>query len=154
LQTVRHVASDFSGSAERFVTAATGPAARLFGSSSAGSQAKVSPLEAQVVRLRAELSQAQLSQRELSQLLQLSGRGGYRIVAANVIAYGQAYQQTVTLDAGRGTVGAWYIRGAVFQIAVPVIWLIVFCFRRFRPVVTALVLVYVLSLVLQFFSYI
>ena len=57
----------------------------------------------EVIRLRAELSKEQLSKaeyRQLSQLLQLSGRGGYRIVAATVIAIGQGYGQTVTLDAG------------------------------------------------------
>ncbi len=60
-------------------------------------------LQRQVVRLRAELSREQLSKadhQQLEKLLQLSGRGGYRIVAATVIAVGQGYQQTVTLDAG------------------------------------------------------
>jgi rod shape-determining protein MreC len=33
-------------------------------------------------------------------MLQLAGRGGYRMVAATVIAMGQGYSQTVTLDAG------------------------------------------------------
>jgi len=36
----------------------------------------------------------------LSKLLQLAGRGRYRIVAANVIASGPAYENTVTIDAG------------------------------------------------------
>jgi Ion channel len=48
----------------------------------------------------------------------------------------------------------WYFWSAVQQIVLggiaPLIW---FCFRRFRPVVTALFLAYVLSLLLQLFSY-
>jgi rod shape-determining protein MreC len=57
-----------------------------------------------VVRLRAELSQAQLSraqEAQLRSLLALAGRGGYRIVAANVIAAGPGYSSSVTIDAGR-----------------------------------------------------
>src|SRR5262249_60527836 len=38
--------------------------------------------------------------RQLARLLQVAGRGRYRIVAASVIAFGQGFQQTVTLDAG------------------------------------------------------
>ena len=71
--------------------------------SGAAAAAQVAALQRQVVQLRAQLSQAQLSKARLPaahQLLQLSGRGGYRIVAATVIAIGQGYQQTVTLDAG------------------------------------------------------
>jgi rod shape-determining protein MreC len=63
----------------------------------------VASLQRQVIQLRAELSQEQLSKaeyRQLSSTLQLAGRGGYRIIAATVIAMGQGYSQTVTLDAG------------------------------------------------------
>ena len=51
---------------------------------------------AEVVRLRAELSQAQLSRAQEAQLRSLLpwlGRGGYRIVAANVIAVGPGYSR-------------------------------------------------------------
>lgn len=55
---------------------------------------------------------------------------------------------------GRAPLPRWYFWSAVQQIVLggiaPLIW---FCFRRFRPVVTALLLVYVLSLVLQLFAY-
>lgn len=51
-------------------------------------------------------------------------------------------------------VGSSYILGAVFQIAVPIVWLVWSCFRRFKPVRTAIVLIYLFSLVLQLFSYI
>jgi rod shape-determining protein MreC len=92
------------GSLERGVSVVTEPVAGFFGrAGGAGSNGQVAALQQQIVRLRAELSQEQLSKAEsqqLSQLLQLSGRGGYRIVAARVIAIGQGYAQTVTLDAG------------------------------------------------------
>jgi rod shape-determining protein MreC len=60
-------------------------------------------LQRQVVQLRAELNQAQLSKRDYAQLRKLllvAGAGQYRVVAATVIAVGQGFQQTVTLDAG------------------------------------------------------
>ena len=91
------------GGLERGISAVTEPVVGFFGRSG-GSSSQVAALQQQIVRLRAELSQEQLNQREyqqLSQLLQLSGRGGYRIVAARVIATGQGYAQAVTLDAGR-----------------------------------------------------
>jgi rod shape-determining protein MreC len=91
------------GTLERGVSAVTEPVVGFFGRGGS-SNGQVAALQQQIVRLRAELSQEQLSKGEyqqLSQLLQLSGRGGYRIVAARVIAIGQGYGQTVTLDAGR-----------------------------------------------------
>ena len=93
------------GGAERAVAAVTRPISGLWRSArtSGGTSTQVAELQGEVIKLRAELSQAQLSKadyRQLDQLLQLSGRGRYRIVAANVIAIGQGYAQTVTLDAG------------------------------------------------------
>jgi rod shape-determining protein MreC len=93
------------GSVERVTGAVTRPIVGLFdrGTGASSNSPKVAALEQEVIRLRAQLSQEQLSKaeyRQLSQLLQLSGRGGYRIVAATVIAVGQGYGQTVTLDAG------------------------------------------------------
>jgi rod shape-determining protein MreC len=100
---------DFGGSAfggaERVVSAVTQPVVGLFGSSaSGGSGSQVAALQAQVIRLRAELSREQLSRAQYAQLrrlLQVAGRGGYRIVAADVIAVSQGYAESVTLDAGR-----------------------------------------------------
>ena len=69
-----------------------------------GSQAQVAALQRQVVGLRAELSQQRLGRAaagQLSQLLSLAGRGRYRIVTASVIAAGGAYDDSVTIDAGR-----------------------------------------------------
>ncbi|HEY2575688.1 MAG TPA: rod shape-determining protein MreC [Streptosporangiaceae bacterium] len=65
--------------------------------------AKISALQRQNAALRAELSQAQLDKADsaqLRQLLQLAGRGGYTIRAANVVAVSPGYESTVTLDVG------------------------------------------------------
>jgi rod shape-determining protein MreC len=105
LRGLRSFGGSVFGGAERAGSAVTSPITGLWRSAggSGSSSGQVTALQGQVIRLRAELSQEQLSQadyRQLSQLLQLSGRGGYRIVAASVIAIGQGYGQTVTLDAG------------------------------------------------------
>jgi rod shape-determining protein MreC len=94
------------GSAEGAVSLLTSPVRRLADgiTGGSGSQAKVAALQRQVTQLRAELSQQQLSRAQAAQLdrlLQLAGRGGYRIVAANVIAAGPAYADMITIDAGR-----------------------------------------------------
>ncbi len=104
LRGLRGLGGSVFGGAERVVSDVTSPISGLWHSArTSGGSAQVSALQNEVIRLRAELSQAQLTKadyQQLSQLLQLSGRGGYRIVAANVIAVGQGYGQTVTLDAG------------------------------------------------------
>lgn len=71
------------------------------GSGSTSSQ--VSDLQQQVVRLRAQLSQAQVSKSEyaaLHKMLQVAGADQVKVVAASVIAVGQGFQQTVSLDVG------------------------------------------------------
>jgi rod shape-determining protein MreC len=105
LHGLRQIAGTVFGGAERAGSALASPVIRFFGgrSHSGAGSGQLAALQRQVVRLRAELSREQLSQADdlqLRQLLQLSGKGGYRIVAATVIAVGQGYQQTVTLDAG------------------------------------------------------
>jgi rod shape-determining protein MreC len=101
---MRRVASSVFGGAERGVSAVTGPVTRLFDGSTSGSDSsQVAALQAQVLRLRTQLNSAQLTKSDYAQLkrlLQLSGQGGYRIVAATVVAAGQGFQRTVTLDAG------------------------------------------------------
>jgi len=82
----------------------TDPVSSLFDSITGGpsAQGTIASLQRENAELRAELSQAQLSRadsKQLSQLLQLDA-GGYRIVAASVIAAGGDYSDTVTLDAG------------------------------------------------------
>jgi rod shape-determining protein MreC len=73
------------------------------GSGSGGSSGQVRALQKQVVQLNTQLGQERLSQSQYAQLhrlLALAGQGGYRIVAATVIATAQGFQQKVTLDAG------------------------------------------------------
>jgi rod shape-determining protein MreC len=93
------------GTAENVVSFVTRPVAGFFSSfgNASSSQAKISQLEHEVVQLRGQLSLAQLSKSadaQLQRLLTLAGRGRYRIVAANVVAAGPAYENTVTIDAG------------------------------------------------------
>jgi rod shape-determining protein MreC len=70
---------------------------------SGGSSGQVQALQQQVVRLNAQLARERLARADdaqLRRLLALSGQGGYRIVAATVIATAQGFAQKVTLDAG------------------------------------------------------
>ncbi len=90
---------------ERVTSEVTSPVSRVFDWVTGGPSAdsKIAALQAANARLRAELSSAQLSQADeaqLSSLLRLAGRGGYRIVAASVIAAGEDYANSVTLDVG------------------------------------------------------
>lgn len=73
----------------------------VFGSPSA--QSKIQALQRQNQQLSAEVNAEKLNKSEaaeLNSLLQLSGRGSYRVVAANVVAVGQGYEETVTIDSG------------------------------------------------------
>jgi len=93
------------GSAENVASAVGRPVTSFFSSLGSGSrdQAKISALQREVVQLRGELSQARISKADsaqLQELLQLAGRGRYRVVPASVIAAGPAYQDAVTIDAG------------------------------------------------------
>jgi rod shape-determining protein MreC len=100
----RNAGSDVFGPIERVTHDVTDPVASLFDSITGGpsAQGTIASLQRENAELRAELSQAQLSKadsKQLSQLLQLDA-GGYRIVAASVIAAGGDFSDTVTLDAG------------------------------------------------------
>jgi len=93
------------GTAERAASSVIRPVVGLFdsGGTAAGSGGRARALERELITLKARLSRERLSKTEyaqLARLLRLSGTRGYRIVAANVIAVGQGYDQTVTLDAG------------------------------------------------------
>ena len=103
LRGLRDFGGSVFGGAERGVSAVTQPVIGLFGGSASGSGSQVAALQTQVTRLRAELSRQQLSRAQYAQLrrlLQVAGRGGYRIVAADAIAVSQGYAESVTLDAG------------------------------------------------------
>lgn len=98
LRAVRNAVGAVFGGAEH----GTGAVARFF-SSGSSSASQVTSLQQQVVKLRAELSGAQLSKSDLQQLRKLllvAGAAQYRVLAASVIAVGTGYQQTVTIDVG------------------------------------------------------
>jgi rod shape-determining protein MreC len=105
LRTVKNAAGSVFGAVESAASYVTGPVTRFVGGGLAGSSGgQVAVLKRELARMRAELSAAELSKADYGQLhrlLALAGTGGYRVVAASVIAFGQGYQQTVTLDAGR-----------------------------------------------------
>jgi rod shape-determining protein MreC len=101
----RSVGADIFGPIERVTHDVTNPVASLFDSITGGpsQQTTIANLQRENAELRAELSSAQLSKsarEQLAKLLQLDA-GGYRIVAANVIAAGGDYSDTITLDVGR-----------------------------------------------------
>ena len=101
----RNVGADIFGPIERVTHDVTNPVASLFDSITGGpsAQSTIANLQRENAELRAQLSSAQLSQsarQQLARLLQLDA-GGYRIMAANVIAAGGDYSDTVTLDVGR-----------------------------------------------------
>jgi rod shape-determining protein MreC len=101
----RNVGADIFGPIERVTHDVTDPVASLFDSVTGGPSAQntIASLQRENAELRAQLSSAQLSrtaQQQLAQLLQFDA-GGYRIIAANVIAAGGGYSDTVTLDVGR-----------------------------------------------------
>jgi rod shape-determining protein MreC len=97
LRPVRGATDTVFGGAEH----AASSVGHFFGGGSDSSQ--VSSLQREVISLRAQLSQARASKSEyaaLHQMLQVAGADQVKVVAANVIAVGQGYQQTVSLDAG------------------------------------------------------
>lgn len=100
----RNVGADVFGPIERVTHDVTNPVASLFDSVTGGpsSQGTIASLQQENAALRAQLSAAQLSKtahQQLERLLQLDA-GGYRIVAATVIAAGGDFSDTVTLDVG------------------------------------------------------
>jgi rod shape-determining protein MreC len=101
----RNAGADIFGPVERVTHDVTDPVASLFDSITGGPSAQntIASLQQENAALRAQLSSAQLSKtarQQLAKLLQLDA-GGYRIMAANVIAAGGDYSDTVTLDVGR-----------------------------------------------------
>jgi rod shape-determining protein MreC len=100
----RRVGADIFGPVERVTHDVTNPVASLFDSITGGpsAQSTIANLQRENAELRAELSSDQLSKaakQQLAKLLQIDA-GGYRIMAANVIAAGGDYADTVTLDVG------------------------------------------------------
>jgi rod shape-determining protein MreC len=99
---LRGLGGSVFGSVESAASLVTRPVAAFTdGLTGTGSQGKINALQRQVVSLRAQLNQQRLSkydEGQLSQLLQLAGRGRYRIVTASVIAAGAAYDDSVRVD--------------------------------------------------------
>jgi rod shape-determining protein MreC len=98
LRHVRSATGSVFGGAEH-VASSVG---HFFGRSGS-STSQASSLQQQVLRLRAELSRAQVSKAEYAQLhamLLVAGADQAKVMAASVIGVGQGGQQTVTLDAG------------------------------------------------------
>jgi rod shape-determining protein MreC len=101
----RNAGADIFGPIERVTHDVTDPVSSLFDSITGGpsSQGTIANLQQENAALRAQLSSAQLSKtarQQLAQLLQIDA-GGYRIMAANVIAAGGDFSDSVTLDVGR-----------------------------------------------------
>lgn len=106
LRGLRSVGGAVFGSAENVASLVTRPVSAIADglTGNSGSQARIDSLQRQVLALRAQLGQQRLTKyqdQQLKQLLQLAARGRYRIVAANVIAAGGSYDDSVTIDAGR-----------------------------------------------------
>ncbi len=102
---LRGTSAEFFGPVERVTADITRPVTGFFEAVAGAPSArrKIQALEQEDQQLRAELSAAQLNKTdaaELNRLLQLGGRGGYRLAAAHVIGIGQGYEDTVTIDAG------------------------------------------------------
>ena len=100
----RRLGADIFGPVEGVAHDVTDPVASVFDSitGSNSAQGTIASQQRQNAELRAQLSAAQLNKaagKQLAQLLQLDA-GGYKIVAANVIAAGGAFSDTVTLDVG------------------------------------------------------
>jgi rod shape-determining protein MreC len=105
LSPARNVGADIFGPIEQVAHDVSDPVTSLFDSITGGpsAQSTIADLQRENAQLRAQLSAVQLSKADdaqLTALLQLAGRGGYRIVAASVIAVGGDYSDSVTLDAG------------------------------------------------------
>ena len=101
LRSLGNLGNTMFGPLERLAGHVTRPVSQLASGSSSG--ARISSLQRQNAQLRAELSQARLSSAQdaqLRKLLQLTARGRYRVVAANVIAAATGYADTVTIDVG------------------------------------------------------
>jgi rod shape-determining protein MreC len=99
------IGASIFGPVERVAHTMTSPVSTLFDSVTGGpsAQSTIADLQRQNAQLRAELSEAQQGNTDapqLTALMQLAGRTGFRVVAANVIAAGGDFSDTVTLDVG------------------------------------------------------
>jgi rod shape-determining protein MreC len=94
------------GPVEHLAGDVASPFVGFFHASTGDDSAEIASLQKQNDQLRAQVSAEQLGQQDeaqLSKLLQLDAKGGYRIVPASVIAAGGDYADTVTIDVGVGS---------------------------------------------------
>jgi rod shape-determining protein MreC len=107
LSALRGFGEAIFGPIEQGATAVVRPVAgavRTF-TGAPGAHRRITRLERENQRLRQQLRTGQIDKKradELSRLLGTSGRGGYRIVPAEVISSGQGLEDTVSLDVGSG----------------------------------------------------
>ena len=91
------------GPVEHMAGDVASPFVGLYHAAAGNEGSEITRLQKQNDQLRAQLSAEQLDKSDSAQLknlLQLSGRGGYRVVPASLIAAGGDYSDTVTIDAG------------------------------------------------------
>lgn len=98
------VGADVFGPVERVAGDVASPFVGFFHAASGNDSSEIANLQKQNDQLRAQLAQQQVSradEAQLGRLLRLGGSGGYRVVAASIIAAGGEYSDTVTINAGR-----------------------------------------------------
>jgi rod shape-determining protein MreC len=105
LSALRGFGEAIFGPIEHGATAVVSPVAGAFHTftGAPGAHRRITRLERENARLRQQLRTGQIDKKradELNDLLGTSGRGGYRIVPAEVISSGQGLEDTVSLDVG------------------------------------------------------
>jgi rod shape-determining protein MreC len=105
LRVLRAFGEAIFGPIEQAATAVVRPVAGAFDTitGSPGAHRRINRLERENARLRQQVRTGQIDKRrsdELDRLLGTAGLGGYRIVPAQVISYGEGLEDTVSLDIG------------------------------------------------------
>jgi rod shape-determining protein MreC len=107
LNPLRRLGSEVFGPVERGVAAISDPVADAFNGLTHfySSQQRIEALERENSRLRSRLLAGKLDEertKELEGLLDLAGRGRYRIVPAGIVGFrgGQGFEYTATIDVG------------------------------------------------------
>lgn len=100
---VHALGADVFAPIERVAADAASPFVGFFHAAAGNDSSEIAALQKQNDQLRAELAQEQVSKAQAAQLSGLLRQpvvGGFRLVAASVIAAGGEYADTVTIDAG------------------------------------------------------
>jgi rod shape-determining protein MreC len=91
------------GPVEQLAGDVASPFVGIYHAASGNEGSEIANLQKQNDQLRAELSSTQLGQADSAQLksmLRMTGKSGYRVVPATMIAAGGEYSDTVTINAG------------------------------------------------------